>query len=1048
MPASLRQSADRPVGPLVASLTGVRQSIRRFRLVWACVTGLTVFAAVLAVGESLERWIGLREGTALLVVAGALLFAFVLALRNGFRALFQTPSVKELALGVEAAHPELLDSFVCAVELESSGRSDFGPLEEVLLARTRDHLRVLDLPAIFHRALPWRRLVLLALLVASAVGVLGQARVVRKARFQLGDWRRGTHTGLTLEYPREPVPEHSNVRLEVTVNRWESDASILYEDADGSHRFPLNQTPGGGQHFTFYDVAGRIRFRIETPSLRSAWQSVESFTPPAFEAVALRIRQPAYTGREDLVFAEFRNATAVMGSRIELTVATRPGTEATVHSEGVQPMQAGAPGTFHFAQTLAENFVFRVRLHTPEGFRAFGPETTILGEPDLPPVIEVVEPRRDVQALAKDTVYLEALASDDFGIARVVLRYTISGGEPQILVLHETPGDALPEAETSVGEKLDLGELKVKDGDVISYAFLATDNRDPAPQTARSHVFFITVRPSPEDAGEQEGEGQKSEVDLGALIAELKRIIRLTWDQLDVREREREVRREELHRALKDLAIETRSKMNEILEATQGQGGDTVREAFAMIEREILRAAGMIEKNLIEEALPPEERALAMLVAIENELLKNAMKSQGEGKQQNESEKEPPEKDAQPNNEQGASQAQAMARIREALEQVRRLAQRQDGQNRELERAPDTLDQPLADALGDKQDDIGNTSGDIRRSLADLADAEAAVADLASAEREMQRSRQALGNRNLPAARPYGARAHQGLLAAVRSLEAAQRKQAAERIEQLAQFAQQLSDAQGQAADQSRQFSQSPQPDPGQVGAARERQRQIQTLNDRLEQAIEQTAGEFGETFPQASRALAEAAREAREAGTSGTMTRAANALLYKRFDHARREQDNAANELLKLAENLSEAGQHLPTMSREELLEAMRELQGQAQGVQQAMQQGDEQQARNEMARQSAQGARSLEQLANALQDETLQRIADDMSRPQRGENPEAEGMRLLGMYRAALRVMEQHLLAAGLERKLDLSRESANPPERYRRLVEQYFKNLSREK
>ena len=54
MPASPRQSADRPAGPLTASLAGVRQSIRRFRLVWACVTGLTVFAAVLAVASEMS----------------------------------------------------------------------------------------------------------------------------------------------------------------------------------------------------------------------------------------------------------------------------------------------------------------------------------------------------------------------------------------------------------------------------------------------------------------------------------------------------------------------------------------------------------------------------------------------------------------------------------------------------------------------------------------------------------------------------------------------------------------------------------------------------------------------------------------------------------------------------------------------------------------------------------------------------------------------------------------------------------------------------------
>ena len=134
--------------------------------------------------------------------------------------------------------------------------------------------------------------------------------------------------------------------------------------------------------------------------------------------------------------------------------------------------------------------------------------------------------------------------------------------------------------------------------------------------------------------------------------------------------------------------------------------------------------------------------------------------------------------------------------------------------------------------------------------------------------------------------------------------------------------------------------------------------------------------------------------------------------------------------------------------MSREELLEAMRELQRQAQGVQQAMQQGDEKQAREQLGKQGEKGAKSLEQLASALQDETLQQIAGEMFLPQGGESAEAEGTRLLGMYRAAMRVLEQHLVAAGVQRKLGLSRETANPPEKYRRLVEQYFKDLSREK
>ena len=1053
MPEPVRQSAASPSRPLVGSLASVRRTIRRYQLAWACVAGLGFFTGALAIAAALERLTVLQEQTALTVLAGAAVLAMLVGLRELFRALFRTPSVVSLALGVEAAHPELLDSFVCAVELEASGRQDFGPLEEALLNRARAETTRLELPRIFRRSLRWGRLLLFSLLITATTGILGNSRVARKARFHLRDWLAGTSSGLRIDYPTAPIPEHTDARIEVTVSRWEPEAEILYEDADGNHRFPLNHAPDGSAYFTLYDLTGTTRFRIQTPSLRSPWQLVGAYVPPQFDAVSLRVRQPAYTGRKDLLFNDFKNCTAVDGSRIELEIRTDPRVHATVLSGSDQlPMQTVEPGTFRFARPLKEAFTFRVRLRTDQGFTALGAETIVRGEPDLPPVVEAVEPRRDTQVLKDETVYLEARASDDFGVRSVMLKYTISGRETHVPVLYKTDPKLPPEAEVTTGEKLDLAKLKVKDGDVIAYAFIAWDNRQPELQAARSRVFFITIRPDLEEAKKQEseGKGEQAKVDLSALIAELKRLIRLSWDQLDARGTEQDALRAELYRGLKDLSVETSKKMNEVLKAAGGKGASEIREAFEAVDHEILRAAGLVEKKLVEEAMGPEQRALAILVAIENELLKNAAKSKGKGKgkekgKDDDKEKEkPPEQDG----DKAAQQAQAMAKIREALERVRRLAERQDGQNRDLQRAPDDLDQPLAKALGDKQNDIRDGSASIRKELSEIPDAAQASRDLEAAEREMTKGNQALDRRNLPVARPHGARAHHMLLSATRSLEEAQRKQAAERINQLAQAAQQLANAESQAADASARMGEGEKPGDEQVKGARERQNTLKEMNDQLGQAIERTAGEFEESFPKASRALAEAARSARDAGTGRKMARATNALLYRRFDKASREQTEATNELRKLSSDLSAAGKNLPTMSREELLEAMRQLQKQAQGIQKTMQQGESEETRSQLRKQAQKGAQSLDALASAMQEDSLQQIADDMSMPQGGENAMAEGRRILGMYRAAMRVLEGHLIDAGVQRKLGLSRETANPPEKYRRLVEQYFKDLSREK
>jgi len=45
-------------------------------------------------------------------------------------------------------------------------------------------------------------------------------------------------------------------------------------------------------------------------------------------------------------------------------------------------------------------------------------------------------------------------------------------------------------------------------------------------------------------------------------------------------------------------------------------------------------------------------------------------------------------------------------------------------------------------------------------------------------------------------------------------------------------------------------------------------------------------------------------------------------------------------------------------------------------------------------------------------------------------------------------MRVLEKHLILTEMNRKLKLSRQTSEPPEKYRRMVQQYFKDLSQEK
>jgi hypothetical protein len=132
--------------------------------------------------------------------------------------------------------------------------------------------------------------------------------------------------------------------------------------------------------------------------------------------------------------------------------------------------------------------------------------------------------------------------------------------------------------------------------------------------------------------------------------------------------------------------------------------------------------------------------------------------------------------------------------------------------------------------------------------------------------------------------------------------------------------------------------------------------------------------------------------------------------------------------------------------MSREELLEAIQRMRERAREAADLMESTSEE-ASEQLESLRERAAREMDRLSAQSQDQALQQLADDMSLPMGGENPAAVGRRLVGMFNAAIAVLEQHLMATELKRRVGLSRQQATPPEKYRRLVEQYFKDLSRE-
>jgi hypothetical protein len=213
--------------------------------------------------------------------------------------------------------------------------------------------------------------------------------------------------------------------------------------------------------------------------------------PAAQLRVRATIEPPPYTALKAAVVDNPEQLQALEGSTLALAVDS-PGDVVTVEHNGA-------------STTLTRDgdraFVYRAALKKT-GFvvmAAAGVRRTIpiVVLPDALPTVTLTAPGRDlVYAGGNASVAFAARATDDFGLRSLRLRYTkVSGsgenfafedGEIPLDVARQTPRDWSGRAIRSIGE------LNLKEGDMLVYRAVAADARD-GDGTGSSDAFFIEI---------------------------------------------------------------------------------------------------------------------------------------------------------------------------------------------------------------------------------------------------------------------------------------------------------------------------------------------------------------------------------------------------------------------------------------------------------------------------------------------------------------------------------------------------------------------------
>ena len=95
-----------------------------------------------------------------------------------------------------------------------------------------------------------------------------------------------------------------------------------------------------------------------------------------------------------------------------------------------------------------------------------------------------------------EELFVEAKASDDFGVKELELVYAVNGGKEKTVKLFGGP-KAL--TDVSAGHTIYLEELGLTPGDSVSYYARATDSDTVQSKTVSSDIYFVQIRPFKKD---------------------------------------------------------------------------------------------------------------------------------------------------------------------------------------------------------------------------------------------------------------------------------------------------------------------------------------------------------------------------------------------------------------------------------------------------------------------------------------------------------------------------------------------------------------------
>ncbi len=405
---------------------------------------------------------------------------------------------------------------------------------------------------------------------------------------------------------------------------YQSARSKAWEPVTMQPQLDASPAPGSSNYqFLFAGLPEDVEYYVQAGHLTSRHFKVRVVDLPTVKQMKVTYHYPKWTGMREVTEERGGDLRAIEGTTAELAVQMdhplRNG-QLTL-DDGKQITLSGGEGNLYKGSILMQkDGAYHVSALDHGQPVRLSEDYFIATDKANPPQIAIDRPTGDYRASPIEEVTVGVKASDDFGLNKMSLHYSVNGGPEKTIDLLQKPG-----AKSAAGTAtLSLEDFKLVPGDLVSIYATAKDGHSEA----RTDISFIQADPFEREFSQSQqmagggggGGGAGSQTDISKREKEL---IAATWK----RQNEKTATPKDSAEAGKFLSeVQTKLQEQALALAARMDSRDlsSANEEFNSFGHDMQAAAAAmtpsadkLKQTQWRDAIPMEQKALQYLLRAE-----------------------------------------------------------------------------------------------------------------------------------------------------------------------------------------------------------------------------------------------------------------------------------------------------------------------------------------------------------------------------------------------------------------------------------------------